>query len=221
MDRTRHVSDPKPIRIVVDDREQSSQVVTELRKMGNIQLTIERMAVGDYAIDGRLLVERKRISDLVDSIKERRLFHQASRLASSPLRAALIIEGTSAGVSNVGIRRDAIQGALVMMTIKLGIPILRAMDPAESARLMVFAAKQTCRQASVGFPRSGNRPKGKQKMQIHILQGLPGVGPARALRLIERFHSVEAVIAAGVDELEEVAGMGRKTAEAIRKAVTD
>ncbi len=45
-------------------------------------------------MDERLLFERKTLTDLTESIKEGRLFSQALRLAQSPKRVVLILEGT-------------------------------------------------------------------------------------------------------------------------------
>ena len=118
-------------------------------------------------------------------------------------------------------RREAIQGALVTLTLFLGIPLLRSMDPEETASLMLFAARQGRAVVSGAQPRQGGRPRGKARVQSRILQGLPGVGPERARRLLDRFGSIEAVIAAPADALVSVPGIGPGTAEAIRWAVQE
>ena len=48
------------------------------------------------------------------------------------------------------------------------------------------------------------------------LDGVPGVGPQRRRKLLRRFGSVEGVRAASVDELADVSGIGRGTAESIK-----
>lgn len=68
-------------------------------------------------------------------------------------------------------------------------------------------------------PRQGYRPKAKIALQSHVLQGLPGVGPERAARLLERFGSIKAVVAAGEDDLAAVDGIGPRTARRIGWAV--
>jgi len=85
----------------------------------------------------------------------------------------------------------------------------------------VLAGRQAHAVASGSLPRHGARPRGKPRLQSYILQGLPGVGPSRAARLIERFGSVEAVISAPASEVARVPGIGRTTAEAIRWAVEE
>lgn len=130
------------IDIIVDDRENSAAIVATLRNLGENQVTIQRLTLGDYLLDGRLLFERKTLADLLVSIKDGRLFEQGCRLAASPLCKALILEGTTREIPPSGMRRAAIQGALTQLTLFLGIPILRSTGPEESARLMVYAARQ-------------------------------------------------------------------------------
>jgi ERCC4-type nuclease len=135
--------------------------------------------------------------------------------------ATVVLEGRGRDLSASRMRREAIQGALAMLTLEIGIPILRSADAAETAGLMLIAARQRRAVASGALPRHGRRPRGKRRLQTHILQGLPGVGPARAQHLIERFGSIEAVVSASASELAEVPGIGSATAEMIRWAVEE
>jgi Fanconi anemia group M protein len=52
-----------------------------------------------------------------------------------------------------------------------------------------------------------------------MLQGLPGVGPALAHRLLLEFGSVERVVTADAEQLMRVRGVGRQKAERIRELV--
>lgn len=84
-----------------------------------------------------------------------------------------------------------------------------------------FPASDGRHRASGGLPRHGYRPKGKAALQSHVLQGLPGIGPARAARLIQRFGSVEAAIGADVDALADVTGIGAAIARKVRWTVEE
>lgn len=207
--------------IVADDREARGTVVEALSRHAGVRLRLERLPVGDYRVDDALLFERKTLPDLVASLKDGRLFAQGLRLAQAPLRSAIILEGRSQDLADSQMRREAIQGALVTLTLFLGIPLLRSLDPEETASLMLFSARQGRTFASGAIPRKGRRPRGKARVQSRILQGLPGVGPERARRLLERFGTIEAVIAAPAETLASVPGIGKGTAEAIRWAVQE
>jgi DNA excision repair protein ERCC-4 len=177
--------------------------------------------MGDFQVDGRLVFERKTLPDFVLSVIDGRLFRQMTRLAASPLKGVLILEGQSRDLRQGEIHREALQGALITTSLVLGIPLLRALRPKKTARLMVYAGRRVERVSAGGLPRSGLRPKGKRKQQLYILQSLPGMGPARAARLLERFGSVQNVLHAGVEDLTAVSGIGADTSRRIRWAVRE
>ena len=210
----------RPITILVDDRE-SSLVSDVLRQSPELDVTVTRLRLGDYLADGRLLFERKTISDLVLSVIDGRLFLQARRLASSPPRAGLILEGPDDAFDENGMSWEAVQGALVTTSLFFGIPILRTRSPDETARTMLFAARQAATIATGALPRLSYRPAGKRGLQLHILQGLPGIGPERAQRLLERFGSVESVMRAAAADLQSIKGIGKRCAGKIRWAVEE
>jgi DNA excision repair protein ERCC-4 len=209
------------IQIIADDRESQSQVIEALRRQNGAEVTIRRLALGDYLLDERLLFERKTLRDFAVSLKDGRLFEQGVRLAASPLHKVMILEGSARDLAESGMRREALQGALIRLTLFLGIPLLRSADAEESARLMLYAARQFDHIARQMPPRlfKGKRPKGKHKTQLRILQSLPGIGPSAAHNLLEQFGSVEAVLAADEQALLSVTGIGAGRAKSIRWAV--
>jgi ERCC4-type nuclease len=209
------------IRIVADDREEAGGVIAELRGRADVALEVRRLPVGDFLVEERFAVERKTLADFSCSVVDARLFKQAAALVQGSRRAVLVLEGTSADLGTGGVSRESMQGALITVSVFFGLAVLRARDAAETARLLVYLGRQTQQFASGSLPRPGYRPKGKRARQLFLLQGLPGVGPERAARLLERFGSVQAVTAASADELAEVDGFGETTATRIRWAVEE
>jgi DNA excision repair protein ERCC-4 len=210
-----------PIRIVADDREEAGGVIAELRGRGDVAIEVRRLPVGDYLIEDRFAVERKTLADFSCSVVDARLFKQAAALVQGSRRAILVLEGTSADIGAGGVSRESMQGALITVSVFFGLAVLRARDAAETARLLVYLGRQAQQFASGSLPRSGYRPKGKRARQLFVLQGLPGVGPERAARLLERFGSVQAVAVASPDELATVDGIAETTAARIRWAVEE
>lgn len=219
--------------ITVDHREKAPPLLAEFRKKG---LPVRRalLPLGDYLIDGELLFERKTIPDLLVSLTDGRLFRQARRLyhwrARYPgSRAAFIIEGR---IRPPGIRqweRRLIQGALLKITLQWGIPLLRSLEPAESARIMLYAARQHSRGRlrtplpALTFPEqtlaSGHSEK--RLVQQQLLQILPGIGPRRARALLEQFGSITAIVNADERELAATENLGREMARRIRWLVSE
>jgi ERCC4-type nuclease len=207
------------VNITADDREQKSGVIQFLSVIEHVNVSIRRLSIGDYRIDNRLIVERKTLRDFAISIIDGRLFKQTIRLTNSNLMGVLIIEGTNRDTAHLGITREAMQGALITVSMVLGIPVLRAIDAAETAKLLVFMTRQINHLANDGIQRHGYRPKNKRKRQVFILQGLPGIGYERAVRLLDTFGCVEGVISASSEELQMVEGIGKKIADKIRWVV--
>lgn len=212
--------DNAPVHIVVDDREKAGgQVLVALAGRDDATVDIARLEVGDYNIEHRVVVERKTATDFAASLIDGRLFHQAAELASAPGRGVLVLEGCDEDWRDTGVRREALQGALITIGVFYGVAVLRSDGPEETARLLVYLARQARRSAQGGLPRPGYRPKGKRARQLFLLQGLPGVGPERAARLLARFGSVQAIMTASAADLATVDGIGEKTAARIRRII--
>ena len=211
----------EPIRVVADDREATSGVVDALRLHSDCDVEIRRLRLGDYQVGGRLIFERKTLRDLVVSIIDGRFLRQACQLACNPLRPVIVLEGTARDLAESGMSREAIQGALVAATVVLGIPLLRSRDTMETAKLILFSARQLSALVGGALPRVGSRPKSKRALQLHILQGLPRVGPVRAGRLLDTFGTVEAAVTAPAEQLSQVEGLGPALARKIRWSVSE
>jgi DNA excision repair protein ERCC-4 len=208
------------IQVVVDDRERPFEVVAELKRSDRVVVQIEHLLVGDYCIDGAVLIERKTAADFAQSLIDGRLFAQAGRMANAHLRPAYIIEGTGAEWSGLGVSQESLQGALVTLMLVFDLPVFRSSDPAESARLILYIGSQLVRLRDPGHvPYRQGKAKRKKSRQLRVLQGLPGVGPDRARRLLERFRTVRACFGASTAQLIEVQGIGAKTAAAIEQLI--
>ncbi|MBI3869508.1 MAG: nuclease [Verrucomicrobia bacterium] len=206
---------PDIIEIQVDDREAGQPVLLELQKIPGVNATVQRLNIGDYRLGGRLIVERKTAADFVASIIDGRLFSQASRMARGPADALLVLEGSGRDLASAGMSRPAIQGALITLGLVFHLPVLRSLDAAESARLMLYAWRQLVRQDRDSIDRVGRRPKRRKRAQLLALQGLPSVGPKRAEVLLERFGSVRAVVNASADELMAIPGIAERSVKAM------
>lgn len=203
------------LRIRIDDRERDCEVVACLRRHTQVAYEVARLRTGDYAVEG-LVVERKTLPDFAASILDGRLFRQMERLAACA-RPLLILEG---GRADLRLSREALQGALITVSLIYGIPVLRASDGRETAHLILLAARQLQR-AAAGVRRRGARPKGKRAAQLRLLQGLPRIGPGRAAALLNSFPTVLETFQADEAALVSVEGIGPKIAKGIHWTVRE
>jgi ERCC4-type nuclease len=204
-----------PMNIKIDHRESNGNLLSALRQEKNIQLEICQLAVGNYQVDDLLLVERKTIPDLYVSIKDGRWFRQAKQLSSHPIQPMIILEGSSASFQTVGMKREAVQGALISLSLIFKIPLIRSRSPQETAKLILYAARQLlsfgCHSRTVRHLPFSPHKKNNYKRQIHVLQGFPGIGPTRARLLMERYGTLKEVLSALTNGPEEIPGIGQKT----------
>lgn len=187
----------------------------------NDVVSTAQLETGDFLINDQWLFERKTIRDLCVSLADGRLFRQALRLVQSEHHPVIILEGSSKDIGDFAIRREAVQGAMVTLTVFFGLPVLRSLEPIETVQLMRYTVDQRVRFAKGGVQRSGYRPKGRKSRQLYVLQSLPSIGKKRAETLLEHFGGIESVMTATEDQLAEVAGIGAPIAEKIRNLVQE
>ncbi|NIH88556.1 excinuclease ABC subunit UvrC [Amycolatopsis granulosa] len=78
---------------------------------------------------------------------------------------------------------------------------------------------QRVRDEAHRFAIAYHRQKRAKRVQVSALDGVPGLGQARRAALIKHFGSVKRLKEAGVDEIAQVPGVGKRTAEAIVAAL--
>ncbi|MBV9734076.1 MAG: nuclease [Verrucomicrobia bacterium] len=210
----------RPTEITADYRENQSSVWEYLSALPAIQLQWRNLPTGDYIVEQGAIFERKTASDFAASLIDQRLFSQAKRLAEQPLRAALIIEGGPDDWNMLAVRRKALQGALITLTLIFDLPVFRSRDSKETAQLLAYTGHQFAKLHEDAPRYRIYKAKRIRTQQLRLLATLPAVGSDRAYRLLDYFGSVQACITATADELQKVPGIGPKTASAIRDLVS-
>ena len=209
----------KAVKIIVDHREMSSGVIEELIELG-VEVEAKRLEVGDFVLSDRVGVERKSVRDFLQSIVDKRLLEQAKRLGETFERPLLILEGIDDLYSLRAIHPNAIRGALVALTVDLGVSILHTRDEAETAAMLAHIARreqiELAREVALRGERKGMTPSQHQRF---IVEGLPGVSTVLARRLLEHFGTVERVMTTSEAELRRVHGIGREKAREIRRVL--
>ncbi len=160
-------------------------------------------------------VERKTVADLHGSLGRGRLWSQIGRVRDAAVLPFLFVEG--ADIDDGPRHANAIRGCL-LANADLGIAVVRSQDPADTAVwLNRLAIRQERRQrASRQVQRRRQPPPG-----LAVLSGVPGISDTTARALLERFGSVERLLAAGPGEWAEVNGVGPVRAHALAEALLE
>jgi len=223
-DRTGAVPEPgtegDDAEVVVDQRELDSSIAKDLSRRDGVVTRLETLAVGDYVLSDRVVVERKTVADFLDTLTgddERSLFAQVKDAARYYARPVVVIEGEGL-YSERGVHPNAVRGAIASLAVDFGASVLRTADPEETADLLEVVARREQeaddREVSVHGEKGG---KTLTERQEYVVSSVAEVGPVTARALLEHFGSVEAVMTADGATLRAVDGVGEVTAERIRE----
>ena len=216
------VLDPTPKKeelpvVFADTREGNSKVIRHLSEM-EIDVKVQAMAVGDYQVSDEVVIERKTAKDFVDSIVDKRLFKQARSLMEEFKRPLIILEGDD--LYNGMINPNAIRGSIASIALDFGINIIPTRNAQDTAAMIkrIAIREQSGEKTPIQI-RTDKKPVNLWEQQLFIIESLPNIGPVNAKNLLEHFGTVANIINASESQLQEVEGIGKKTAANIRKVV--
>ena len=203
--------------VYVDSREGNSKVIRALDTIG-VKVKINTMSVADYQVSEEVAIERKTAKDFVDSIVDKRLFKQARMMMEEFKKPIMILEGND--FYSGFINPNAIRGAMTSIALDYGISIIPTRTEDDTAAMIkrIAIREQKSQKRSIQI-RTERKPQNLWEQQLFIIESLPNIGPVHAKRLLEHFGSVKAVLEADEKKLQEVEGIGKKTAKNIREVV--
>ncbi|MBX0322536.1 DEAD/DEAH box helicase [Halomicroarcula sp. F13] len=213
--------DTETIEIVADQRELDSTIARDLSTRDGVETRLETLAVGDYVLSDRVVVERKTVADFLDTLTggDRSMFEQVGDATRHYARPVVVVEGEDLyGARNVHHR--AINGALASLAVDFGASVMRTADEAETADLLETIAGREQDEGDREVSVHGEKQsKTLAEQQEYVVTSVAEVGPVTARNLLEHFGSVEAVMTADHDDLLAVDGIGDVTADRIRDVV--
>jgi Fanconi anemia group M protein len=196
--------------IIIDKREKSSLVPSELSSLGN-KIEFRHLPVADYLIDNTA-IERKTLSDFKSSIVNKRIMQQLLELKQFP-SYLLILEGNLKEIETENrIHPNAFRGFLLSVALEYQVPIIFTQNEEETSKYLSVLAKKS---KKTNLPiRASKIFKTKKEQTQFILEGFPNIGPATIKKLLKKFKTIKNIINAPEKELKETIG---KKAESIIK----
>lgn len=204
--------------IIADHRESRSQVIRQLQEMEEIQVEIKQLSSGDYAIHETTVVERKSAADFVASIMDQRLFQQIAKMKIEYTKPMILIEGDPFSTRSE-IKPSSIAGAISYITAIEGVNLVTIANPSETALMLATMARHLQEGLGYEVPTRAGKPKPSKLMSQYLVEGLPGIGPKNAQKLLNHFGSAINVFNASVEDLCTLKGLGVKTAEKLYAAI--
>ena len=217
------------MKILVDKREELSKGWAEkIREMG-VEVEISWLDAGDFLVRGGgqvLLIERKSVSDLVNSVISKRLFDQLDSLAHQGVPFSLMITGDPKEVWRkfraMGRDPSLIWNVFLGLQNELalsGVPTIVVPDEELVPRTLYLLAKKMESGVRPSL-RVVKRSRTLADEQVEVLGTIRGLGIVKARAIMERFRTLRRVANANLAELAEVRGIGKKIAKHVVEVFT-
>jgi len=185
------------------------------------------LSVGDYVCSDRVGIEVKAVEDFLKSfIEDRKLYSQIFDLMRAYRRPILIIEGEADELfTQRMILPEAMRAILQTIAISFKTPCLFTKNVYETAQTIYEIAEREQREdKNKNFAPHGKRSHlNPRKKKEYVVTSFPdcGVGPEKAIKLLNHFENIENIMKASSFELMKVEGIGPKIAANIRSLLTE
>ena len=208
---------------MIADKQEKGEV-TRMVRQNCTDVEYESSFGADYVAGGHV-VERKRWAELPDRMykNENSLYMQLERLKTAAedldREPVLLLEGPMAGAfGHTGVDTAALQ-KYVAGAFKMGVSVMTTLDEEHTSAVLESLDTPSANPDVSAVRDPAKIPEGERPR--YVLEGLDGVGPSTARDLLKYFGTVENVLTATADDLQEVSGVGPTTAEKIRSSATE
>jgi ERCC4-type nuclease len=211
---------PHHVVIAVGERELGSPVAALLRTRADVDLRPDSKIAG-FVVADRLVADHFTLDRFAGAVHDGWAFRRARRLAADPRAACLILEGEPGYRASRTSNAAGLRGAVVMLSVVFGLPVLRSRSPAESACLLITAGRQLGRFDPAPPRTQGPPPTTPAALRHRMLQAMPDIGPLRAAALLEAFETIAGLARATPRQLAATRGIGPEIADRLWKVVHD
>lgn len=209
------------VEIVADQRELDANIARDLSAREGVDVRLETLAVGDYVLSDRVAVERKSVSDFLDTLvgSDRSMFEQVGDINRHYARPVVIIEGDGL-YEERNIHPNAIRGAISSLAVDFGASVLRTEDEKDTTDLLEVIATREQEVSEREISVHGDKhAKTLPEQQEYVVASIADIGPVTARALLSEFGTVQAVMTASKGDLMETEGVGEITADRIREII--
>lgn len=212
------------VHVIIDSREMNSSIGRQLHKSDSITVDMDQLDVGDYILGPDCAAERKSISDFLNTLTggDRSLFEQLGDLANSYQKPILLLEGDSSQLYSGRVHKNAINGALASIQFDFGVNIVYTDSEDDTVNWIELIAEREQDDSESEVQAHGTKSTQTIKdQQEYIVSSFEGVGSKTAKKLLNQFNTIEDIINASSEDLQETDTVGPSTAEYIREVVEE
>ncbi|MEM0480863.1 MAG: ERCC4 domain-containing protein [Candidatus Aenigmatarchaeota archaeon] len=180
----------KPL-IICDYRER--KIIEILKNFNDIKVVEEKLEVGDFLIED-IVIERKSVEDLINSVIDKRFFEQIENLKNQ--KALIIVEG---------IVTNEILGAIARI-ISENISIVFTLNENQTAELLRKIAIKKLEKANVIKTKIKKKGKTEKEKIISILISFPGISYKSAEIIMKKYSSIKDFVNSSKSKLTSLFG---------------
>lgn len=198
--------------IIVDVHE--PEVIYEtLAKDKSLLVKREHLEVGDYAF-ANVGIERKTFKDYMSSLTSKRIWEQIYNLRRRYERPILIVEGLKDPMIQLSGNDEKRFLASLSSIVLQGVSVVLLPTTSHFIEFLQYLYFKTGRQG-VSMKPVPKKPWNREKEEIKedVLCIMPGIARKTAKAILARFPTLEALMKATPEELQQGTGLGEKRAK--------
>lgn len=207
--------------IIIDSRE-NKQFIKEFTKE-KINIEVKQLITADFIIQTKNLegniqqvgIERKTITDLLNSIIDKRLINQLILLKENFDIPLLIIEGEENIYKIRDFHPNTIRGMLLTVAVDFQIPIINSRSIKDTCQILLLLAKRLEKPRKPFSLLDRKKPLSIKEQQLYIIESLPGIGPTLAKSLLIEFKSIKNIINGSEEDFKKINKIGEKKAKKV------
>ncbi|NXT57386.1 FANCM protein, partial [Pluvianellus socialis] len=203
--------------VLVDSREISSgaEVISSLKAVHGVKVQVCSLGTSDYVVSNRMAVERKFLSELLNSVNRNKITQRIQRLQSMFERICVIVEKDriKPGETTRFFQRTQYYDSMLSALVQAGIRILFSSCQEETAGLLKdLALVEQRKDAGIRVP---TEVEGHKREMLNFYLSIPNLSYLAALNLCHRFDSVREVANSSVPAIAAGAQVSPQKAEEI------
>ncbi|XP_009892224.1 PREDICTED: Fanconi anemia group M protein [Charadrius vociferus] len=181
-----------PLCVLVDSREISSgaEVISSLKAVHGVKVQVCSLSSSDYIVSNRMAVERRFLSELLNSGNRSKVTQRIQRLQSMFERICVIVEKdrTKTGETTRFFQRTQYYDGVLSALVQAGVRILFSSCQEETAGLLKdLALVEQRKDAAIRVP---TEVEGHKREMLNFYLSIPNLSYLAALNMCHHFHSV-------------------------------
>ncbi|KFU92281.1 Fanconi anemia group M protein, partial [Chaetura pelagica] len=203
--------------VLADSREISSgaEVISSLKATHGVKVQVCSLSSSDYIVSSRVAVERRFLSELLNSMNRSKVTQRIQRLQSTFERVCVIVEKdrVKAGETSRFSQRTQHYDGLLCAWVQAGVRILFSSGQEETAGLLkALALVEHRKKAAIRVP---TEVEGHKRDMLNFYLSIPNLSYLAALNMCHHFDSVKRMVNSSPLDIARAAQVSPQKAEEI------